>query len=202
MAKFPELSTIGFASPVRQIINFKTLKSTFDDLGEEQRKQKWLYPKRDLEIQYPFIDKADIETLWQFYIARGGAYGAFAFFLPEPEEDYPTYTGEYVGTGDGSTETFNLPGKTTSGRTVYLAGAEQTDGSDYNFTALGGTDGEDQIDFSDSAMTPPAEGSRITIDFTGILKVRCRFAEDNMSFDLFWDRVANTGLKFKGLLNE
>ena len=109
MAKFPEISQVGARSPLKVTINFKTLVSNYDDLGKEQRKQKWLYPKRDILIQYAWITKDEMETLWEFYLARSGSYEAFNFFMPEPEGNYPSYTGEYVATGDGTTDTFNLP---------------------------------------------------------------------------------------------
>jgi hypothetical protein len=202
MAKFPEVSEVGFKSPIGQSIRFKTLVSTFDELGEEKRRQKWLYPKRDIRLQYEWISKASAETLWEFYLARKGAYEGFNFFLPEPKAEYPSYTGEYVGTGDGSTEVFYLPCKTSSSRTVYVAGTSQAEGSDYDFTAGGGADGADKIDFSSSGMVTPSAGERITIDFTGILKVHCRFAEDYQDFDTFWDRLVTMGILLKGLLNE
>lgn len=202
MAKFPEVSNVPMTASIKQRIRTKTLFSKYDDMGEEQRKQKWLYPRRDTILTYKGLDKDDVEILWEFYIARMGAYAAFNFFLPEPEGNYPSYEGEYVGVGDGSTEIFNLPCKTSSGRTVYLDGSSETEGVGYNFTAEGGADGADKIDFSDSSMSPPNAGVKITIDFTGILKIRSRFAEDKMDFETLYDRLANTGLELKGLLNE
>lgn len=198
MARFPEVTDVAFASPFKQIINFKTLISTFDGLGKEKRRQKWLFPKRDLVVQYENITKEDAETLWQFYLERKGSYESFNFFVPEPKGEYSSYVSEYVGTGDGSTTTFNLPCKTSSNRTVYVGDATMTEGTDYTFTATGGTDGADIIHFS----TAPASGEHITIDFTGILKVRVRFAEDYMDFDTFYDAAITTGLKFKGVLNQ
>lgn len=205
MAKFPEYTEIGMISPVRMDIITKTIFSRFDDLGEEQRKQKWLYPRRDITVKYNFISKADMETLWEFYLARAGAFNAFSFFMPEPEGTPPSYIGEYVGTGDGTTDIFNLPCKLSTGRTVYVAGLVQSDegasNPDYNFTPVGGADGADKIDFSDSGMAIPANGQVITLDFTGTLKIRSRFAEDKMTMDAFFDRVARASLKLKGLLN-
>jgi hypothetical protein len=202
MSKFPEVSEVGFANPLGMELETKTLTSNYDDLGGEQRKQKWLYPRRNLTLVYNYISKADSETLWQFYIARGGAFEAFNFFMPEPETDYPAYVGEYVGTGDGSTALFNLPSRLAAAYVLYLDGASQTEGVDYNFNPEGGEDGADTIDFSDSAMTAPASGVRITWDFTGTLKIRSRFAEDRLSFEQFYDRLANHGIQLKGLLNQ
>ena len=198
MAKFPEVGTIAPNEPLPLTIQFKTLVSQFDNLGEEQRKQKWLYPKRHPRIIYQGISKANTRTLFQFYLDRKGAYEAFNFFLGSATYASNTYEGEYVGTGDGATTVFNLPAKNSSAYTVYKNGVAQSGGGvDYTFSAGTGTDGADKITF----VAAPAAGARITYDFTGTLKIRCTFAEDNLDFDSFYDRVANMGLQLKGHLN-
>lgn len=201
MALFPDYTTIPMQPTVTQRIRFKTLVSQFDEEGEENRKQKWLYPKRDLSVAYRNITKVNAETLWEFYLARKGQFEELNFFLPEPELTYPSYTGEYVGTGDGSTEVFNLPCKSSLGRIVYLDGVPQVEDTDYNYTALGGADGADKIDFSDSAMSAPSDGAVLTLDFTGVLKVHCVFAEDYFDFETFRDRIVSAGIELRGLLN-
>jgi len=198
MATFPEIDTIAPNEPLPLTIQFKTLISQFDDLGEEQRKQKWLYPKRHPRIVYQGITKANAATLWQFYLDRKGSYEAFSFFVGSSTYAANTYEGEYVGTGDGSTTVFNLPAKNSSDYTVYVNGVEKSGGGvDYTFGEGTGTDGADKITF----VAAPAAGDRITYDFTGTLKIRCTFAEDNLDFDSFYDRVANMGLQLKGQLN-
>jgi len=194
MALFPAYSTVEYGNPVVEEMQFKTLFSNFDDLGEERRKRKWLYPKRLITLQYNNITKANGRTLFNFYIARSGAYDAFTFFKYELE----TYTGEYVGTGDGSTVVFNLPAKTSATYTLYVDDVEQTaGGTDWTFGALGGADGCDKATFE----AAPASGTRITYDFTGYLKIRCRFKEDNMSFETFMNTYRTVGIKLQGLLN-
>jgi hypothetical protein len=69
---------------------------------------------------------------------------------------------------------------------------------DYKITKDGGADGADKIIFA----AAPAPGDRITYDFTGNLKVRCRFEEDYQDFETFWDRAVNMGIVLRGLLNE
>jgi len=201
MAAFPDISTVPIRATVGYSIQYKTLTSRFES-GDENRKQKWLFPRRTIRLQMENITKAQGETLWQFYIARAGAYEAFNFFLPEPNADYPSYIKEYVGTGDGSTEVFNLPSKSASAYTLYQDDVALIEGTDYNFTAQGGADGADKIDFSDSGMVEPGSGARLTFSFTGILKVRCVFAEDNLSYEQFMDRLFTGTLELRGLLNE
>jgi len=192
MAAFP--SDPIFIHPFDETILFKTLTSEFDDLGEEKRKQKWLYPKRNIALKYKAITKTKALILWQFYLARKGAYTAFSFFFPWTN----TFEGEYVNTGDGSTVVFNLPSKQASAYILYVDGlAQEAGGADYTFGPLGGTDGADKVTFGSA----PTDGARITWDFTGYLKVRSRFEEDKMNFVTFYDRLVNSKLKLKGLLN-
>jgi len=194
MAAFPALSSVPMGEPYSEEIQFKTLISQFDDLGAELRKQKWIYPKRVINLVYDKVTKAQGRTLWAFYIARQGQYNAFVFFT----EYTDTYVGEYVGTGDGSTTVFNLPSKQASSYTLYKDAVSQTGGGvDYTFASEGGTDGADKITY----VAAPADGARLTFDFTGYLKIRCRFAEEIMSFQIFYNRLFSSGLKLQGLLN-
>jgi hypothetical protein len=181
--------------PIIETIGFKTLSSKFDDLGKEQRNQKWLYPKRMIELHYQYITKANAKTIWDFYIARKGSYEAFNFFFPATN----TYTAEYVGTGDAVTLTFNLPSNQASSYTLYVDGVAQTaGGTHYTFTSTGGTDGKDKAVF----IAAPSDGARITWTFTGYLVVVCRFMDDNMTFETLYNRLVTTGLKLRGLLTD
>jgi len=193
---YPLYSTIPYDRPVIIEMEFKTLKSNFGDLGEEKRRRKWLYPKRHITLSYNYITNANAATIWDFYMDRSGSYEAFNVFV---EYGVATdHTGEYVGTGDATTSGFNLPSKDASSRTLYVAGATQTVTTDYVYTAQGGADNADKVEF----VTPPTTGQRITYDFTGTLKVHSKFKEDIQSFEVFNDSFINIGVSFKGLLNE
>lgn len=194
MAKYPSNSEIGRKNPEAVTIQQKTLVSQFDGGGREKRKRKWLYPKRDVTVQHEARSKADIATLYAFYMARSGSYEAFSFFLALSN----TYVGEYVGTGDGSTTAFDLPSADATDYKIYNNGIEQEEGVAYTFTASGGADGADRVTFS----AAPNDGDQITYDFTGYLKIRGRFAEDNMTYETFYDRLTYTGLQIRGLLND
>jgi hypothetical protein len=201
MAKYPEYSEVLMQPVVSSRLEWKTEFAIFNQMGKERRRQKWLYPRRHFFVRYQSITKVTAETLWEFYMARKGSFSAFNFFLPEPQSSYPSYLSEYVAAGDGSTAVFTLPSRAATLRTLYADGSELTEGVDYNFTSLGGEDGADQINFSDSAMIAPSDGVIITYDFTGTLKVRCRFAEDIFEFETFRDRVVSTGVELTGLLH-
>lgn len=191
MSSYP--TTPAFQTPVIEEMHFKTLTSKVDDLGTEQRKQKWLYPRRVITLNYNAISTANARTLWQFYQARAGAYGAFNWFHTRSD----SYVTEYVGTGDGTTTNFNLPSKSASSRTLYLDSTSQTETTDWVFTGSGGADGADLCAF----VTAPLSGQRITFTFTGYLKIHCRFAVDQASFETFTGSLQRTGLKLQGLLN-
>jgi hypothetical protein len=197
MAQYPALlSSPGPTWGFRQRIETKTLRTEFNDVGAESRKQIWLYPRRHFELQYNYLDEADAQTLWEFYIARNGQYNAFRIIYPWSL----TYSGEYVGTGDGSTTSFNLPSNQATARTLYVDSSSQSESSspaDWTFTSEGGTDGADLCEFASA----PASGTRITFDFTGYLVIRAVFREDTMDMQTFVDRATSVGLKIRGLLN-
>jgi hypothetical protein len=290
MAKYPTNSEVPRRNPEAVTIRQKTLTSQFDDNGREKRRRKWLYPKRDVSVVHEGLTKAQIATLYDFYMARSGSYEAFSFFLTLSN----TYTGEYVGTGDGTTVSFDLPAVNSATYKLYVSAVEQdedqgiiltesvtqanttltmADGSaaadfsdagvfaagnymvvtdsggreakgwfgtlagtempvmsarggatqnwesvdvafdgddedgytvevynfrDYALEAGGGADGADKVTF----FVAPNDGSQITYDFTGNLKIRGRFLEDNMTYETFYDRIVNTGLQIRGLLND
>lgn len=193
MVAFPDLLIVGPRNPLEQEMEFQTLVSQFES-GQETRKQKQLYARRQLNLQYRNISKSDARTLWHFFQARQGKFGAFNLFFPFENE----YVGEYVGTGDGSQTNWNAPSKGAYLVSVYLDGDEQVGGgTDYTFTQEGGADGADLIEF----VFAPSVGAQITMDFTGYLKICARFDEDLMEWQTFHNKLVTTGLKIKGLLN-
>ena len=195
MAAFEEYSSIPYMNPLIIDLRFKTLVSAFDEEGEEKRRRKWLFVKRDVTLSYKYLSRTDARTLWQFYIDRYGSYEAFNFFLNYLD----TYEGEYVGTGDGVETIFNLPSKNGSTYSIYVDGVLQTGGGvDYDFGTGTGADGADKVTF----VAAPSDGEYITYDFVGILKVRCRFAEDNLSLEQIHNRFVSIGIILRGLLNE
>jgi len=169
---------------------WKTLISNLDGGGEDRR-QKWLYPKYNVRLKYSPLTKAEMQTLWNFYLARRGAYEAFYIYdLVSMDHD-----GQYCATADGSTDIFDLPGKATSSQTIYLDGIEQTVTTDYSILTGGGESDSDRVDF----VSAPAAGAIVTADFTGFLRMRVRFAQDKLSREMFSYLLFNHGLELKGL---
>ena len=204
MAVYPQTTT-PYADPVRIDIRHKTLRSNFDELGEEKRRQKWLYPRRDVTLKYNALSKDQAEPLWEFYCARKGSYESFVWFESTGLGTYRSYSSEYVGTGDSTTLIFDLPAKGSSAysRQVHIAGTS-TPTTNYTISYNGGSNGEDKVTFvssSDGGLGPPSTTERITYSFTGRLKIRCTFDDDIFTFENFYDRLINSGVKLKGLLN-
>ena len=198
MAAYPEILSgaggVAASYPFGDAIEFKTLISAFES-GAESRKQKRIYPRRNLSLVYKLMSTANAKTLWEFYLARKGRYEAFNFFYPESSD----YDGEYVGTGDGSTTAFNLPSKTASAYVLYADGGELSgSGTDYTFSSAGGADGADLA----TMTVAPGAGTKLTWDFTGYLKIHCRFTDDIYNFEYFNYALYRSGLKLQGLLNE
>jgi len=196
MALFPTYNQVSYSSPRILTPITRTLISQFDDQGAEQRKRKWLYNKWDIGLTYNNITKAKATILYQFFINRSGRYMSF-HWVDEYED---TYVKQYFATGDGTTKIFDLPGKDISDYTIYgdsvpYEEAPDSTSEDYIILSDTGADGGDQAQF----YTAPDTGKRLTCDFTGKLKIRCRFQEDIMSFELFYRFVSSGGINLRGL---
>ena len=197
MTAFPDVLTgVSPANPWQEQLVYRTVKTDMDN-GDVITKQKWLYPRRVFNLAYRVITTANAATLYNFYTSMAGGFGRFSLFLPFSS----TYTNEYVAVGDGSTLSFNLPALGITAYTVKVDGSTMTEGAGnhYTITSLGGADGEDLLVFT-AGNAPPA-GDHVTVSFTGRLKVRCRFAVDEMNFENFYNRIVSTGITIQGELN-
>lgn len=160
--------------------------------GAEQRRGKLVYAQYDVELLYDVLTQSEmVSDFYAFYMAHKGALTSFWFYDIVSQ----AHVGLYVGVGDGSTEVFDLPGKSTSSRTIYVDGTQQTVTTDYVILTGGGDGSSDRVDF----VSPPAEGDIITCDFTGYLRCHVRFEEDSMDRTLFSVSLFKTGLKLRGL---
>ncbi len=193
MATWPESDpTPVYPLSVEQ--EYNTLISDYDG-GGEQRRKKLLYPKYNVSVKYQKISLSDAQALWTFYSARGGAHEAFYIYdLALLLGHSFSHAGQYCGTGDGTTNTFDIPGRSTSSQTIYVDGVDDTT----NTTILvgGGTSSSDRVRFDVAA---PASGIIITADFTGYLRIRARFLEDKLSRTNFINELYAYGIKLKGL---
>lgn len=171
MATWPESSpTPNY--PLEIVPRFKTLVSTCD-AGNEVRRSKQEYPVFDVLVTYDMLTKTEMDVLWNFFLARKGRYDAFYIYnLADISLVTSTgFTSLYVGTGDGSTTTFDVPGRSTSSQTLYVDGVEDSGAA---FSSGGGASNSDRVEPSST----PAAGDILTVDFTGYLRMRVRFDSD------------------------
>lgn len=171
-------------------------KTIVTNLGgsNEQRKQKWSFPKYNVNIKYDFslLDEDDMQILWDFYMARKGSYQVFYVY-----DFYNTYYhySQYVGFGNAATTIFDLPGKTTAAQKIYIDNVEQTVTEDYSILTGGGASDSDRVSF----VSAPSVGEVISCDFNGYLRIHCRYAEDKMTRDTLLGVAFSIGISLKGL---
>lgn len=157
---------------------------TESESGIELRTRQWRFPRRTVEQRYSALTQAEIDELWTFYQARRGV--ELPFFWTEADiQPYRTHTDEYMGRGDGTTRIFDFPGVSASNITVIV------DGVPIGGTYLvgGGAGGGDRWEFA----TAPPVGAIITTAFQGRLRLRMRFAEQNLTQEMFSLRLWRTG---------
>ena len=174
MATWPESSPAP-NYPLDITPRWHTLVSELDS-GNEQRRAKRAFCVYDVVVAYGgALTKAEMDVLWNFFMARQGRYEAFYVYdLADVLGSTTTsHSDQYVGTADGSTTTFDLPGRSTSAHDVYVDGVEEAD-EDYTILTGGGASSADRVQFD----TAPADGGIISVDFTGILRMRVRFELD------------------------
>jgi len=163
--------------------------------GREVRAAFWSAPLWKISLTYEFLrDDAqhvdpngysELQQLVGFFLARQGAFDSFLIDLAQltrkPLDS--TISGQPIGTGDGSTTSFQLvrniggyleqvQNPAGQSATVYVAGVRKTQGVDY--TIANGI-----VSFA----SPPAAGAAITADFQWLWRVR--FALDELEFGNF-----------------
>jgi hypothetical protein len=76
----------------------------------------------------------------------------------------------------------------------------QTLTTHYTISAGTGTSGADQIAFvTGSPDYTPSDGAIVTCDFTGYLRMKVRFTDDQLSREMFNYRLFRMGLSMTGL---
>lgn len=195
MATWPESNpTPNY--PLRIGPRFKNLVSELDS-GNEQRRNKQEFPKYDVFVNYNKpLTKTEMDVLWNFYLARKGRYEAFYIYeLGDVINQTSTiFTDQYVNTANGTTATFDIPGRSTSGQTLYIDGVEDSSAS---FLSGGGNSNSDRV----TPTSTPSAGQILTVDFTGLLRMRVRFLHDNkFNRELFVTNFYRVGgIELKGL---
>lgn len=129
------------------------------------------YPLFRASLNYgPWLSEADLQPILLLHRNVRGRAGTFTFFEFQAQQ----WTKLYVGVGDAGTLTFDLPFKTGSSITYYVAGSS-TAGT---YSAGTGTDGRDRVTFG----SPPASGALIEVTATAQRAATCRFVSDDLAF--------------------
>jgi uncharacterized protein (TIGR02217 family) len=140
--------------------------------GYEKRNANWDYPRERWNVAYGIKDESLLTLLSEFFYARKGRLTGFRFKNPD---DFQT-TDEELGTGDGSTQGFQLVRTYTSGGetttrkiTKPVAGTVDV----YVDSVLQGSNVS--VDTTTGIVTfdsPPSSGEVITADFDFDIPVR------------------------------
>lgn len=201
---------------------FRTLITDFES-GEEQRNRRWRFPKRTFLLFYKTMAFTTLQrdAVYEFMQNRSGPYEPFWFFDFQERK----WVDQYVGQGDGSEDTFDIPGMNTgeteeatliteagdtiiteSGDTliaetlispiVYVDGTATTE---FTFNKGIGEGGADQIKFNYGHV--PSAGQLITCDFTGLLRIKGRFKDDRVTEELFTKDLENISVSIYEIKN-
>jgi uncharacterized protein (TIGR02217 family) len=189
----------GLAWPAKKMPTFQTRIQRAVS-GRELRALDYPYPIWQFQLGVNFLrDQNDtrggtgfaagfdeLRTLYSLYLACSGAYGTFLFSDPTDNQRI----GQYLGTGNSSTMTFQLQVSYGSGpiftdqvramqmvNAIYLNGITQNPATYECATGLNSTG---SLTFS----APPATNAVITADFS--FYFRCRFVDDALTFENFF----------------
>ncbi len=82
-----------------EVINFES--------GTEQRNRRWRFPRRTFILLYKLksFTASQRDALTDFYYNRNGSYELFWYFDCQSRK----WIDQYVGRGDGATQTFDIP---------------------------------------------------------------------------------------------
>jgi len=172
--------------------------------GREVRVALMAYPLYEFEVVYnglasnstaafAGLNSNSLQTLMGFFLQLQGQFGTFLYTDPDDN----TVTGQMIGTGNGSTQSFVM-GRTLGGwnepvawvtniANVYLNGVAQPTGP-WQLVA------PNTLSFAYA----PASGVIITADFT--FAFQCRFLGDQMDFEEFMSALWKLdSMKFRSI---
>lgn len=168
---------------------YGTILSKGYEAGSTYSRTGRAYPLYSFMFRAPIMEWASYANLYDFYVARKGASGTFTFFDWNGWDSSPVgvrWPKLYVGVGNGSTTVFDLPMKSSSSGTAYVAGSSAAG----TLGAGTGADGRDRFTFS----VAPAADAVIEWQATGRRGVTCRFGQDKLSFKNIARTLVSTGL--------
>ena len=120
-----EVLTLTPEFGLTESIKFNT-DITESESGKEYRNALWDYGIREYKLTCKFLTKEAMDAIWNFYIARKGAYDTF---LIKILTEYQA-TAENVGSSNGVTTQFllhNFPVETGANHSCTVGGVANTD---------------------------------------------------------------------------
>ena len=158
---------------------------TESESGKEHRDALWDSGLRTYNLTCKFLTKAVMDVIWNFYIARLGAYD---YFLVKVLTEYDI-SDEPVGLAGGMVTRFllhNFPVDTAANHSCTVGGVASTD---YVLTNDFITE-KSYIDFN----SPPSSGAiLVTYEYY----FRMRFQDDKMTRELAAYQLLHTGIVLK-----
>ncbi len=159
--------------------------------GREVRVALMSYPLYEFEAIYSGLTSApspaaaqaalgssSLQSLMGFFLQLQGQYGTFLYTDPDDN----TVTGQGIGVGDGTTQTFVI-GRTLGGWNEPVSWVTAVNNVYLNGSALPTADWLFTAPNSIGLATAPGAGVVITADFS--YAFQCRFLDDQMDFEEF-----------------
>ena len=134
---------------------YQTLIIPLGDRPSAQSHRKTLRPRTSFRMSWTLLEQSELEQILDHLALVGG--DPFTWFHWRSGR---TWRWVPMGTGDGTSLAFDVPGKETTGLTVIQNGTTVAGGS---VTSSGGTDGRDLVTLSSA----PPLGTRLAATFTG-----------------------------------
>ena len=186
MASTTEEFNFPVNAPLEEEVQWSTLITKYES-GKEQRRKKWSQPKRVFSVNLKGKTKTVATQVWDFYNSRSGAFDTFYFQNPNENP----VSSERFGTGNGVSTVFSLSNSPipSGSFTVTAAGVAKTETTDYIINRATGA-----ITFNSA----PTSGDALVSTYNFVRTVR--FAESNLSRELFNYQLYNFGVKLTQVL--
>lgn len=165
-------------------ISFRTLMTEMED-GLERRRAKWSYGLRSYSLRLYAITDTAMNSIWDFFIARKGAYDPFLMKVPT---EY-IITLEAIGIGNGVALDFILdefPIDTSANFQLYLNGSPAAATLHNNFSG--------EFSYARFSLAP---GAGVVITGSYHFYFYVRFVNDAMSRELMAYKLLSSGLEMK-----
>jgi hypothetical protein len=176
-------------------VGFDVDIATFESGGEQRRRRSSL-PLRVFNLSYKLLDQDEIDEIWDFYIARYGAWDLFMY------RNYPNslFDKGVVGTAQvGGQDVFNLAHFVIEPGVIVHTPDDVVSPQFYVDEVLTSISWNIDYDYTNGCTvtfeSAVAAGSVVTAKYDFYNKVR--FAEDKLSRELFAAMLYRSGVRLQ-----